>query len=103
MNCIINNPQFINLIDVGIKKISEDKTIDIIDIPTIILLVIDTINLYIDNYTIDDLSLLVRFVLQNHCCIPNNQDAQIKDTTNKILSCIEFAKINKIKQKCNIF
>ena len=103
MNYIINNPKFINCIDVGIKKISEDKTIDIIDIPTIILLVVETINPYIDNYTIDDLSLLIRFVLQNHCCIPNDQDAQIKDTTNIILSCIQLARINKIKQKCNIF
>ena len=46
MNYIINNPKFINSIDIVIKKISEEKTIDLVDIPTIILLVINTVNSY---------------------------------------------------------
>jgi hypothetical protein len=105
MNYIINNPKFINSIDVGILSISEEKIIDLINIPTIILLVINTVNQYIDNYTIDDLSLVVSFVLQNHCFILNEDEPGIKNTTSIILSSIELAKINKIKikQKCNIF
>ena len=102
MNYIINNPKFINSIDIGIKKISEEKTIDLVDIPTIILLVINTVNSYIENYTVDDLSILVNFIIQNHCCILSEQESLIKDSTNKILMCISIVKINKnnIKTIC---
>jgi hypothetical protein len=102
MNYIINNPKFINSIDIGIKKISEEKTIDLVDIPTIILLVISTVNSYIENYTVDDLSILVNFIIQNHCCIPSEQETLIKDSINKILTCISIVKINKntIKTIC---
>jgi hypothetical protein len=100
MNYIINNQKFINSIDRGIKIISDDTSIDIIEIPSLILLIISCYNQHCESYTIEDLSILINFVIQNHCSISSEQEKIIKDTVDKILACISIIKITEHKTKC---
>ena len=83
---IINNKEFIRIIDEQINNIMKDKTIDHNDIPSIIYIIVETIN-NINGISItinsDDIKklilLIIDFIMSKYSIIPSENNKELYD------------------------
>jgi hypothetical protein len=101
---IINNEEFIRIIDEQINNIMKNKTIDHNDIPSIIYIIVETIN-HINTFSItindDDIKklilLIIDFIMSKYSIIPSENNKEMYDNIINLsikLLMFEF-KLNK--------
>jgi hypothetical protein len=81
---IINNEEFIRIIDEQINNIMKNKIIDHNDIPSIIYIIVETIN-HINTFsiTIDDddikklILLIIEFIMSKYSIIPSENNKEL--------------------------
>ena len=83
-NKIINNVEFIRIIDEQINNIMKDKDIDHNDIPSIIYIIVETIN-HINSFSItineEDVKklilLIIDFIMSKYSIIPSENNKEL--------------------------
>ena len=81
---IIHNDEFIRIIDEQVNNIMKDKTIDHNDIPSIIYIIVETIN-HINAFSItindDDVKklilLIIEFIMSKYSIIPSENNKEL--------------------------
>ena len=83
---IIHNDEFIRIIDEQVNNIMKDKIIDHNDIPSIIYIIVETIN-HINTFSItindDDIKklilLIIDFIMSKYSIIPSENNKEMYD------------------------
>jgi hypothetical protein len=83
---IINNKEFICIIDEQINNIMKDKTIDHNDIPSIIYIIVETIyninslSITLNNDNVKELILLtIDFIMSKYSIVPSENNKELYD------------------------